>query len=81
MSAKATPHPTAIRAFGSNHKLYDQVRPSFTDSSVVVLTSALGLHPGSRVVELGSGTGKFTKSIADNGYELVAVEPSEVLPL
>ncbi|KAG5358823.1 putative methyltransferase [Yarrowia sp. E02] len=68
---------TSLSSFNANHELYDRARPSFQQDAVQWLIETAGLHHGSKVVELAVGTGKFTKSIVDKGYELVAVEPSE----
>lgn len=38
-----------------------------------------GLRPGMRCLELGSGTGEFTRRLVDSGCELTAVELSEEL--
>lgn len=68
---------TSLSSFNANHELYDKARPSFQQDAVKWLIDTAGLHKGSKVVELAVGTGKFTKAIVNNGYELVAVEPSE----
>lgn len=67
----------SLNSFNSNHKLYDKVRPDFVVQAVTALVNGCQLKAGSKVVELASGTGKFTKSIADKGYDIIAVEPSE----
>jgi SAM-dependent methyltransferase len=41
------------------------------------LISAAGLEPGVRALELGAGTGQFTKRLLASGCELVALELSE----
>ncbi len=41
------------------------------------LISAAGLAPGVRTLELGAGTGEFTRRLVESGCELVAVELSE----
>lgn len=75
-ASPSAPNEVSISSFNKNHLIYDQVRPSFIPEAVDRLTSALDLHEGSKVMELASGTGKFTKAIADKGYDLTAVEPS-----
>lgn len=68
---------TSLSSFNANHELYDQARPSFQQDAVDWLIKSAGLKAGSKVVELAVGTGKFTKSIINQGYDLIAVEPSE----
>lgn len=68
---------TSLKSYNSNHKLYDKVRPDFVVKAVSALVNGCQLKTGSKVIELASGTGKFTKSIADKGYDITAVEPSE----
>lgn len=64
-------------SFDQNHLLYDRVRPDFIPEAVEFLVKALGLGKNSRVVELAAGTGKFTRAIADKGFNLTAAEPSD----
>lgn len=72
----------SLSSYDSNHELYDKVRPDFPDEAVDKLVSDfLHIVPGeSKIVELASGTGKFTKSLVARGLNknggLIAVEPS-----
>ena len=43
------------------------------------LLSLYELQPGDRVLEIGSGTGRYTKFLIDRGFNIVAVEPDPVL--
>lgn len=80
----------SLNAYNSNHELYDQVRPDFPAAAVDGLVfDLMKLTAGkSRVLELASGTGKFTRALVDRGFcgsenatedkhFLVAVEPSQ----
>jgi ubiquinone/menaquinone biosynthesis C-methylase UbiE len=69
-------HPTA-RAFDTVGPEYDRGRPDYPPEAVKYLADSVGIGPGRTVVELGSGTGKFTRAIVPFGARLVAVEPSE----
>lgn len=69
-------NPVSLNSFNANHKLYDKVRPDFDPRAVGFLLEKLQVTKGSKVLELAAGTGKFTKSIEDKGYDLVVVEPS-----
>ncbi|ODQ64955.1 S-adenosyl-L-methionine-dependent methyltransferase [Nadsonia fulvescens var. elongata DSM 6958] len=67
---------TSLSSFDANHSLYDQVRPGFDQRAIDSLLAHLNLSANATVVELASGTGKFTKNIINRGFNLIAVEPS-----
>jgi hypothetical protein len=46
---------------------------------VRVLTEDLGLQAGDRVLEIGAGSGRYTRVLLDLGLEVIAVEPDPVL--
>ncbi|KAG0651132.1 putative methyltransferase Mb3374 [Hyphodiscus hymeniophilus] len=60
---------------------YDKYRPSYPPEAVDKLLQHLGLSSqrDARVVELGSGTGKFTELLVarPEQFEIIAVEPHE----
>ena len=60
--------------FDEAPELYDRVRPGYPDELFDDLAALAGLTEGSRVLELGCGTGQATVSLARRGYEVVAVE-------
>ncbi|ANB13479.1 Crg1p [Sugiyamaella lignohabitans] len=66
----------SLNSFNQNHLLYDQVRPGYIPEAVETFLQKLHITTGSKVVELAAGTGKFTASIADSGFDIIAVEPS-----
>lgn len=80
---------TAINSFNSNHSEYDVFRPSFTPILVNPFLAHLGLakkepegysfDTSKVIVEIASGTGKFTQNLVDNGWKdnLIVVEPSK----
>src|SRR6266498_4464925 len=55
-------------------ELYDQARPAYPDALVQDLIELGCLAPGSRVLEIGCGTGQLTLPLAKCGVTLVAVE-------
>ena len=54
---------------------YDRVRPSYPADLVDVACAGLGA--GSRVLEVGCGTGKLTRELAGRGFRLEALDPAE----
>lgn len=65
---------TLRKTFEEAPELYDRVRPGYPDELSDDLARLAGLRKGARVLELGSGTGQATMSLAGRGYEVVAVE-------
>jgi SAM-dependent methyltransferase len=68
-------HPLA-RAFDTVGPEYERGRPDYPPEAVRYLAEVLALGPDRTIVELGSGTGKFTRALRPLGGRLVAVEPS-----
>ena len=68
-------HESAARGFSAQAGAYARGRPEYPDAIVGWLSSALGLGPGRRAVDLGAGTGKFTRRLLETGADVVAVEP------
>lgn len=62
-------------SFGPVAQLYDRVRPSYPAAAARWI---LGEQP-LRVVDLGAGTGKFSRLLAALGHEVVAVEPDPMM--
>jgi SAM-dependent methyltransferase len=56
--------------FGEVAELYDRVRPGYPAE----VFAALGVGAGSRVLEIGPGTGQATRALAELGCSVVAVE-------
>ncbi|HEV8049490.1 MAG TPA: class I SAM-dependent methyltransferase [Thermoplasmata archaeon] len=76
MTGSENVHPAA-RAFDTVGPEYDRGRPDYPPEAVQQLASVLGIGRGRTVVELGSGTGKFTRALVSFGSDLIAIEPSE----
>ncbi len=68
-------HEAAARGFEAAVEPYERARPSYPDDAVEYLVRELGLAPGRDVLELGAGTGKFTRLLEPSGARITAVEP------
>jgi SAM-dependent methyltransferase len=62
-------------SFGPAAELYDRIRPTYPAE---VVTWMLGRAPR-RVVDIGAGTGIFSRVVAGLGHEVLAVEPDEAM--
>jgi SAM-dependent methyltransferase len=65
----------AARGFDRAGDAYERGRPGYPADAVEFLVSALGISPGTRVLDLAAGTGKLTRQLVPTGADLVAVEP------
>jgi SAM-dependent methyltransferase len=63
------------RTFDRSAARYERGRPGYPAEAIRFLRSEFGLGRGSTIVELGSGTGKFTRALRPLGAAIVAVEP------
>jgi SAM-dependent methyltransferase len=63
-------------SFGAAATAYAEHRPDYAPAAV---RWALERAPGSRVLDLGAGTGKLTAMLAALGAEVVAVEPDPAM--
>lgn len=72
-------HGVAARGYGAAADTYERSRPDYPADAVAHLAATLGLRPGVRVLEIGAGTGKFTRQLAGTGATIVAVEPVEAM--
>ncbi len=66
------PHADAARSFGEGAADYERGRPTYPREAVEWLLPE-GAH---HVVDLGAGTGKFTRLLVDRVERVTAVEPS-----
>lgn len=75
-AGRARVHPI-VRGFDRAAELYERGRPDYPAAVVRHLGRVLRIHRSTTVVDLGSGTGKFTRALAPLGAARVAVEPTE----
>lgn len=68
-------HDAAQKGFACQSAAYERGRPDYPVGLSGWLGTALHLGPGQRVLDLGAGTGKFTRRLLDQGAEVLAVEP------
>ena len=65
-----------VRGFDRLAATYERGRPGYPVAAVRHLGRVLHLGPSRTVVDVGSGTGKFTRALAPLGTARVAVEPT-----
>jgi len=63
-------------SFGAAATAYAEHRPDYAQAAV---RWALERAPGSRVLDLGAGTGKLTATLVSMGAEVIAVEPDPAM--
>ena len=68
-------HEQAAKGFASAADAYERGRPEHGSESVELIARELGLQPGPRVVDLGAGTGKLTRTLVAAGFDVLAIEP------
>ena len=61
-------------SFDAVADIYDRYRPTYRGEIVDAVIAAAALHPGSRVLEIGCGTGQLSVPLAKRGVDLMAVE-------
>ncbi|SEE78837.1 Methyltransferase domain-containing protein [Streptomyces sp. 2131.1] len=62
------------RTFDEDAELYDRARPGYPTALYDDLAELAGARPGSRVLEVGCGTGQATVPLARRGCRITAVE-------
>ncbi|MDQ3751783.1 MAG: class I SAM-dependent methyltransferase [Actinomycetota bacterium] len=67
------------KTFDEDAALYDSIRPGYPDRLFDDLVEGAGLHPGTRVLEVGCGTGQATVPLAKRGLGVVCVEVGDAL--
>jgi len=61
--------------FNEVPELFDRVRPGYPDALIADLVAITGIDDRSSVLEVGCGTGKATRALAEIGCSVTAVEP------
>jgi ubiquinone/menaquinone biosynthesis C-methylase UbiE len=60
----------------ANGSLYNSARPNYPTAAIDYLVTTFGLDHGSHVLDLGAGTGIFSRQILAHVGRLTAVDPS-----
>ncbi len=68
-------HRAAQRGFTRAAQSYERGRPDYPQPIQYWLSRTLALRPGHIVLDLGAGTGKFTRLLPGTGASVMAVEP------
>ncbi len=72
-------HDAAQRGYTNAPDSYQRGRPEYPLALATWLDTTLSVREGARVVDLGAGTGKFTKLLARTGAAVTAVEPVDAM--
>lgn len=63
--------------FETDSNAYDRGRPEYPQKVIDCLSLMFPILPNSTVLEIGVGTGKFTKLLLESGVNIIALEPLE----
>jgi SAM-dependent methyltransferase len=63
------------RRFNEVADRYDTFRPAYPGELIDALVSMTGIHAASKILEIGSGTGKATLLFAQRGFSIHCIEP------
>ncbi|MEZ4845590.1 MAG: methyltransferase domain-containing protein [Bdellovibrionota bacterium] len=65
--------------FQTDTGAYERGRPEYPQKVIDCLSVSFPILPNSTVLEIGSGTGKFTRLLLENGVNPIALEPLEYM--
>lgn len=68
-------HPAAAHGFSQAAPTYARGRPGYPPQTRAWLQDDLSLRAGKVALDLGAGTGKFTRTLLTTGARVIAVEP------
>lgn len=67
----------STQRFSNRVDNYIKYRPGYPKAVLELLHHSGKLNTGSKIADIGSGTGIFTKLLLDKGYTVYAVEPND----
>ncbi|MFB9279576.1 class I SAM-dependent methyltransferase [Cohnella cellulosilytica] len=65
--------------FSSRVETYTKYRPSYPKEAIDYLYETVGLSESSEVLDVGAGTGIFSRLLLERGSSVTAVEPNEAM--
>ena len=68
-------HQAAAKGFARGALDYERGRPSYPAAAVERIIREYSIATGTTIVDLGAGTGKFTRLLVPTGATILAVEP------
>jgi len=68
-------HRRAAEGFGRAAAAYERGRPGYPQAAIDWMVERLRITPGATVVDLGAGTGKFSRMMHAAGARVIAIEP------
>ena len=69
-------NPMNLGDFSEQAESYARSRPEYPETMVERLVARVDLRPGDCVVDVGAGTGLFTRLLAARGFRVAALEPN-----
>jgi ubiquinone/menaquinone biosynthesis C-methylase UbiE len=66
-----------IKRFSGRAENYEKYRPSYPKEVLMELKTKISMTNDKIIVEIGSGTGKLSKILLEEGYKVYAVEPND----
>src|SRR4051812_32516219 len=58
---------------------YARARPDYPAAALDWIADACGLRPGSKILDVGSGTGIFSRQLAARGWAVTGLEPNAAM--